>query len=96
VGQHQREGFVQALRERLDVEFRMQLLAHLGDGVVPALAGRAVARRKRRRGGGQVAEELGDEGGEGLAGSRGVWYSCHNNLSLVEGLRGACGATVPE
>jgi hypothetical protein len=60
---------VQAFWERLDVEFRTELLAHLRDGVVPALAGRAVARRKRRRRGGQVAEEFSDEGGEWLAGS---------------------------
>jgi hypothetical protein len=58
VGQHQREGFVQALRERLDVEFRAQLFAHLGDGVLPGLAGRVVVRQERRRGGGLVAEEL--------------------------------------
>ena len=33
MGQHQREGLVQALRQHLDAEFGAQLLAHLGDGV---------------------------------------------------------------
>jgi hypothetical protein len=72
VGQDQGECLVQAVGQDLDAEFRTELLAHPGDGVVPALVGRASARRKRQRGGGLVAEELGDEGGEWLAGCRGV------------------------
>jgi hypothetical protein len=47
VGQHQREGFVQAIGQDLDAEFRPQLLAHLGDGILPGRLGREVTRLER-------------------------------------------------
>jgi hypothetical protein len=47
VGQHQREGFVQAIGQDLDAEFRPQLLAHLGDGILPVRLGREVTRLER-------------------------------------------------
>src|SRR5205823_7031135 len=74
------------LRERLDVEFHAQLLAYLGDGVLPVRLGRVVTRRERRCGGGLVAEAFGNQRGERLAGSWSVWYSCHDHLSLCGGL----------
>ena len=67
--QHQREGLVQAVRQDLDAQGGAQLLRDLGDGVLPALVGRAAVRRRLRCEGGWVAVELGDEGGEWLAGA---------------------------
>jgi hypothetical protein len=96
MGQDQGERLVQAVGQDLDAEYGTSLLAHLRDGVVPALTGRAVARGEWPCGSGLVAEALGKQCDERLAGSRGVWYSGHNTLSRMEGLRGTCGATVPE
>lgn len=70
---------------RTSTGLRTQLLAHPGDGVLPVRLGRGAARWERRCGGGLVAEERGDEGGEWLAGSGSVWDSCHHHLSLCGG-----------
>jgi hypothetical protein len=77
VGQDQCQRLVQALGQRLDAEFRTQLLAHLGDGILPALVGRATVSSGLRCGGGLSAKELGNEGGEWLADRWGVWETCH-------------------
>ena len=95
VGQHQGEGFVQAVGQDFDLEFRAQLLAHLGDGVVPALVGRASPCRKRQRGGGWSPKSSVTRV---VSGSRvaGVYVRLVITISpLGEGCRRACSAPFP-
>jgi hypothetical protein len=68
MGQHQRERLVLAVWQHVHAEFRAELLAHLGHGVVPACILRAAVCRWRWCGGGSVTIEFGDEGVQGLVG----------------------------
>ena len=73
VGQDQCQRLVQAIGQDLDAEFRTQLLAYLGDGVLPALSAVGLLAGSGDAGVDWSPKQLGDEGGEWLAGCWGVW-----------------------
>ena len=77
VGAHQLQPLAHALWQDLDAQFRAELLAHVRNGLLPALASGAEASRGLERRGGWVAEELGDEFVEALAGCGGLCYTRH-------------------
>lgn len=89
---------MQALREDLDAQFRVELLAHLCDDILPALAGSAAVSRGLGHGGGLVAEEFGDEVGEPLAGCGSLWYTgSHGDSSVRRGVTArGLGTCFPE
>jgi hypothetical protein len=77
VGAHQLERLAQALWQDLHAQLGAQLLADLGDSLLPALVSSAEAGGCLGRWGRLVAEEFGDEFVKALAGCLGLCYTGH-------------------
>jgi len=89
VGAYQLKRLAHALRQSLHAQLGAELLAHLGNRLLPALASGAEVGRS-----GLVAVKLGDEFVEPLAGCWGLCYTRHVKTPRERGLRRGLAARV--